>query len=48
MCWPESRDSVRVNKMGTRDRAALRVMIDNGEAELFASPLGPAYRLKRL
>jgi len=36
---------IRVIKFSQLDRAALRIMIERGEAEIFESPLGRAYRL---
>lgn len=36
---------VLVRKVGTHDRTVLRAMINIGEAEIFDSPLGRAYRL---
>lgn len=36
---------VRVSRVGQHDRMVLRVMIDRGEAEIFESPQGRAYRL---
>lgn len=37
---------VQVRKFSAQDRAAIAVLIERGEAELFDSPVGRAYRLK--
>lgn len=38
---------VLVRRFSARDRAALAVLMDAGEAEVFDSPTGRAYRLKK-
>lgn len=38
---------IRTTKLSVPDRTVLSAMIEMGEAEIFESPLGRAYRLKQ-
>ena len=38
---------VRTTRIGRKDRGALAVLIEEGEAEIFDSPSGRAYRLRK-
>lgn len=38
---------VLVMRFGPRDHAAIRVLMEAGEAEIFDSPVGRAYRIKQ-
>lgn len=37
---------VRMSKFGALDRAALALLVERGEIEIFDSPIGRAYRIK--
>lgn len=38
---------LRTTRLGTADRAAMAVLIEEGQVEMFESPLGRAYRVKK-